>query len=382
MRVDTWSPFSMKPYLFEPWVMDTLGDLAKKAPFGSGRVSLAFAFDGWFLPKEMIVDVFAKVKDMGIKLITTHYSRSVISGENSLRLHKDAYAFAATFRGEAILCPSIFQSSNDLTLKLAGQHSVIALMDAYGILDSSVLFSHANNASDEDAALVKAKGAHVSSTPSTELQMGLGDPVCFNERLDWQSHASLGIDCHNNNATSMPSEMRVALSYSRGKYHESFARKDRFPLKINKTVQDAFNLGTINGARAIGMGDSLGSLTEGKLADIVIFDCLSPSMVCGAQQDPVAAIVLNSSPADIAMTIVDGVVSKANHKLCDIELSDGAEKFVQQDKAKLTWAEVATELLRTRKGIVQKIDALDFTVAREGILALYQTDQSKIVAKV
>jgi cytosine/adenosine deaminase-related metal-dependent hydrolase len=287
-----------------------------------------------------------------------------------------------SFRGEAIPFPLMFQSSIDLMLKLVGQHSVIALMDAYGILDSSVLFSHANNASDEDAVLVKAKGAHVSSTPSTELQMGLGDPVCFDERLDWQSHASLGIDCHNNNATSMPSEMRVALAHSRGKYHESFASKDRFPLKINKTVQDAFNLGTINGARAIGMGDSLGSLTEGKLADIVIFDGLSPSMVCGAQQDPVAAIVLNSSPADIAMTIVDGVVRKANHKLCDIELSDGAEKFIQQDKAKLTWAEVAKELLRTRKGIVQKVDALDFTVAREGILALYQTDQSKIVAKV
>ena len=255
-------------------------------------------------------------------------------------------------------------------------------MDAYGLLNSSVLFSHANNASDEDAVLVKTKGAHVSSTPSTELQMGLGDPVCFDAKLDWQSHASLGIDCHNNNATSMPSEMRVALSHIRGKYHESFASRDRFPQRINKTVQDAFNLGTINGARAIGMGDSLGSLAEGKMADIVIFDGLSPSMVCGAQQDPVATIVMNSSPTDIIMTIVDGVVRKDNHKLCDIELSDGAEDFVSQGKVKLTWAEVVTELLRTREGIVKKIDALDFTVAREGILALYQTDQSKIVAKV
>ena len=88
MRVDTWSPFSMKPYLLEPWVMDTLGELARKAPFGSGRVSLGFAFDGWFLPREMIVDVFAKVKEMGIKLITTHYGRSVISGEHSLIPYK------------------------------------------------------------------------------------------------------------------------------------------------------------------------------------------------------------------------------------------------------------------------------------------------------
>ena len=59
------------------------------------------------------------------------------------------------------------------------------------------------------------------------------------------------------------------------------------------------------------MGDSLGSLANGKVADIVIFEGgLSPSMVCGAQQYPVAAIVLNSSPAGIAMTIVKGVVRK------------------------------------------------------------------------
>ena len=81
MRVDTWSPFVMKPYLLEPWVMETLEELASKAPFGNGRVSLGFAFDGWFLPKEMIVDVFEKVKKMGIKLITTHYVRGVLSGE-------------------------------------------------------------------------------------------------------------------------------------------------------------------------------------------------------------------------------------------------------------------------------------------------------------
>lgn len=90
MRVDTWSPFTMKPYLLEPWVMETLGELASKAPFGNGRVSLGFAFDGWFLPKEMIMDVFENVKKMGIKLITTHYVRGVLSGK-ALFLYPDGF---------------------------------------------------------------------------------------------------------------------------------------------------------------------------------------------------------------------------------------------------------------------------------------------------
>jgi hypothetical protein len=49
------------------WVMSTLDDLAAKAPFGDGRVQLGLAFDGFFLPKEMVVSLFDKVKALGIK---------------------------------------------------------------------------------------------------------------------------------------------------------------------------------------------------------------------------------------------------------------------------------------------------------------------------
>lgn len=62
------------------WVMKTLESLASKAPFGDGRVQLGFAFDGYFLPKEMVIALFDKVKALGIKVITTHYTRNVVTG--------------------------------------------------------------------------------------------------------------------------------------------------------------------------------------------------------------------------------------------------------------------------------------------------------------
>ena len=58
------------------WLFTQLSDLAKAQPFGDGRVRLGFAFDGLFLPKETVVDLFDKVRDMGVKLITTHYVNS------------------------------------------------------------------------------------------------------------------------------------------------------------------------------------------------------------------------------------------------------------------------------------------------------------------
>jgi hypothetical protein len=61
-------------------VISTLESLAAESPFGDGRISLGFAFDAFFLPKELIVPLFDKVKALGIKVITTHYGRNVIQG--------------------------------------------------------------------------------------------------------------------------------------------------------------------------------------------------------------------------------------------------------------------------------------------------------------
>jgi hypothetical protein len=83
-QIESWSPFTMSQILLPDWVMNTLVELANNAPFGDGRVSLGFAFDGLFLPKEIVVDLFNKVKSLGIKLITTHYAPNAVFGMSYL----------------------------------------------------------------------------------------------------------------------------------------------------------------------------------------------------------------------------------------------------------------------------------------------------------
>jgi hypothetical protein len=80
LTVESWSPFKITGNMLPDWVMSTLESLAAKAPFGNGRVSLGFAFDGFFLPKEAIVPLFEKVKSLGIKTWTTHYGRNAFQG--------------------------------------------------------------------------------------------------------------------------------------------------------------------------------------------------------------------------------------------------------------------------------------------------------------
>lgn len=256
------------------------------------------------------------------------------------------------------------------------------MLKSYGLLDSSILFSHATNSTPEDGKLLLESNSHVSCTPSTELQMALGIPVAFQENLGIQSQCSVGIDCHSNGSASIVSELRLLLQSARGMENHRFLKAGVEPKEINKTVEEAFNIGTIGGARAVNMQDQIGSIKVGKKADLVIWDMLSPSMVCAAEHDPVAAIVLHSSTHDVQTVIVDGVVRKRDGKLVDIDVSAGKEIWSGVAKESLTWSDVARELIVRRKVMQEKIEKLDMAEARKGLIQAMYLDESKIVEKI
>jgi hypothetical protein len=62
-----------------PWVLSTLEELVVHKSLVDSRIQLGFAFDGAWLPKEVIVNLFNKVKSLGIKVITAHYVHNASS---------------------------------------------------------------------------------------------------------------------------------------------------------------------------------------------------------------------------------------------------------------------------------------------------------------
>lgn len=230
--------------------------------------------------------------------------------------------------------------------------------------------------------MMKRANAHVSTTPSTELQMGMAEPLAFHSTLDFDSHSSIGIDCHSATSASIPSELKLLLQSSRNTYNSKFNDEGKTPKTINKTVEEAFNLGTIAGARAVGMSESIGKLEEGKLADILVFDAFSPGMVCAAQHDPVAAIILHSNPSDIVMTIVDGRIRKDERGLRNAVLTKTDSAWVGIVKKDVGWSVVAKELVARRKVLQAKIERLDLVGAREGTIKAFYINPDNIVDNV
>ncbi|KAM0190686.1 hypothetical protein ACHAPA_010612 [Fusarium lateritium] len=337
-RVASWSPFKMDADILGPWFLDGLESLGKTAPFGDGRVTMGLAFDLWFLPEPMIQDIFKRAREAGIDFATTHAVRS----------------------------PQI------------GMNDVIQQVKGFGLLDKHMLFSHATGHPAESIKAVADAGGYISSTPSTELQMSLGYPVCLNDDFPQaQACSSLGIDCHSNQASSIVYEMRMGLQASRAKHHQKALDQELAPRHISKTVQEAFNLGTIQGARAIGKEDQLGSIAEGKLADLVIFDANTPELACAAEQDPVAAIVLHSSIGNVDTVIVDGIIRKRGGKLVDVKVEQHMEDVAKKES--LAWNDIADGMRKSRSELLKReAESQNLDEVLKGVIKTFYIDESKL----
>jgi cytosine/adenosine deaminase-related metal-dependent hydrolase len=75
---------------------------------------------------------------------------------------------------------------------------------------------------------------------------------------------------HASCTSDIVSQMRLALQLARYAANTPLLNAGKFPANLKGTTEQVFNLGTIQGARAVHMEDQTGSLAEGKLADIVI----------------------------------------------------------------------------------------------------------------
>jgi cytosine/adenosine deaminase-related metal-dependent hydrolase len=250
---------------------------------------------------------------------------------------------------------------------------LVNLLDSYGILGPDLLIAHATQASHDDAVKLVEANAHISSTPDTELQMALGEPVCF--RADLESISSLGVDCHTASSTGIFGQMHLALQNARGTRNQRLIEDGKFPDSIFPTVEEAYNLGTIKGARAIRQEADIGSLAVGKKADIVIFDATSPALICASQHDPVSAIVLHASSRDIDYVMIDGHVRKENGAILPVVI----EREISPDEGgTVSWKDIAEELLRSRKEIQERIDQIDLSNTRSEVITAFQIDRTSL----
>jgi 5-methylthioadenosine/S-adenosylhomocysteine deaminase len=196
----------------------------------------------------------------------------------------------------------------------------ISALHQHGLLGPRQLYSHVNNSTDDELKLLASVGASVSTTPETELQMGLGHPIIARALREGVA-AGLGSDMQANNSPDAFTQMRLAMHAASAEQHQRVlsGRGTREVGEPTITARQIYNSATLGGAAAAGLADVIGSVEVGKEADVILLrnDRLHHRPIV----DRFATIVSQSRPDDVDTVIVGGVIRKADGSLSDSEVA-------------------------------------------------------------
>jgi len=90
-------------------------------------------------------------------------------------------------------------------------------------------------------------------------------------------------------------------------------------------------MATIDGARALGLGNEIGSIEVGKRADVIVVGL--EGLQTTPTPDIVSALVYSAQPADVRTTIIDGQVLMRDRELTTLVESRVIENSVREAKA-------------------------------------------------
>lgn len=210
-----------------------------------------------------------------------------------------------------------------------GQNRVVQHLADAGLLGPDMIFVHGAALTDSEIDAIRAAGAGISSTPETELQMGMGYPLSLSGR-DVGTRISLGIDIVSNYPGDMFSQMRIAMQAARARDNEALAAQHRAPRRLRVRARDALRLGTLGGAEALHIEDRIGTIEVGKAADIIVIDTSSLAMT--PAHDAIAAVVLGAGASDVETVIVDGVVRKEGGELIGVDIAAMRARLAESAK--------------------------------------------------
>jgi 5-methylthioadenosine/S-adenosylhomocysteine deaminase len=184
----------------------------------------------------------------------------------------------------------------------------IRKLNELGCLGPKMLLVHSPDTEKSDRQLLAANGVSVSSSPFTEMA-GLAVGTAAIDMTNDGVNVSLSIDTTGSpNDSNLFTVARLVMNLGR------LAAKS--PVGFN--YKTALQMATVNGARALGILDRVGSLVPNKRADIILVRTASLNMNPAANLNPYRLLV-GAQSEDIDTVVVDGRILKRGGKLVAID---------------------------------------------------------------
>src|SRR2546422_5372101 len=184
----------------------------------------------------------------------------------------------------------------------------VAYLDSLGISGAHVVLAHCIHLDDEEMETLARTKTNVAHCPSSNLKLGSG-LARVAEMLARKIPVSLGADgAACNNRLDMFTEMRTA----------ALLQKLAHGPEVLSAAQ-VLRMATIDGARALGLDNEIGSLEVGKRADVIVVDL--NQLHSSPKQDVISSLVYSAQPSDVRVTIINGRVVMRDGELITMDES-------------------------------------------------------------
>lgn len=185
--------------------------------------------------------------------------------------------------------------------------SPIEMADRNGLFDVPAIAAHCVQITESDMEILKKKNVSVVTNPASNMKLGNGfAPVPA--MLEKGINVCLGTDgAASNNSLNMFHELSLLTLIHKG---------------VKKTPQcisakEGFRIATINGAKALGLEKEIGSLEEGKKADIAILNLNTPSLT--PRNNLLAGLSYSANGSEVETVLIDGKVTMENRKILTMD---------------------------------------------------------------
>ncbi|GAC1446562.1 MAG: 5'-deoxyadenosine deaminase [Pyrinomonadaceae bacterium] len=180
----------------------------------------------------------------------------------------------------------------EIVEQATGQRN-INYLNSLGLAAPHVALAHCVHVDEGEMRVLAETGTQVLHCPSSNMKLGSGiAPVV--EMLAHGINVSLGADgAACNNRLDMFTEMRGAALLQKALHGA-----EALPAKR------VLRMATIDGARALGLQDEIGSLEAGKRADVIIADLESLSLA--PRTDIISTLVYAAQTSNVRDCIIDG----------------------------------------------------------------------------
>lgn len=196
------------------------------------------------------------------------------------------------------------ESKNEVeeSLKAHGK-SPIEWVDSLGLLEVPTIAAHCVWLNENDMNILKDKNVNVAHNPVSNLKIASGIANIYKMQKEG-INVCLGTDgAASNNNLNMFKDLNIASLLSKGLNLEPIAT----------TAYETLEMATINGAKALGLEDLIGTLEVGKEADIILVDFNKPHLK--PKNNVISSLVYSASGSDVDTVIVKGNVLMENRKM-------------------------------------------------------------------